>query len=143
MSTQQNAKLIKHLQTICSQRFSSREERLKNHSLVLGYNIKTTTDLTAIELTELIHYYTTGEKPTPKVYAYFDKSNPQHTKVLSLVRQLGWIEPGTTYANLHVLGCWVKSKRCPVQGKTLKEMEPKEVSRLIVALEQMVLKKYR
>jgi hypothetical protein len=75
-------------------------------------------------------------------WAYFDKENKQHLHILSLLYQLGW----TTYSaqrgnvpDLHHLSNWLKSNRAPVRKK-LKEMTPKELTKTIGALEQMILK---
>ena len=138
------SQLIQQLMTIVSEKYDDRNVRLSDFGKILGYKVISTTNLTEIELTELIHCYTTGELPNPTIYAYFENDNPQHRKVLSLAIQLGWRnEFNPKFANLHILGCWIKSYRCPVAGKTLKQMEPKEVSKVIVALEQMVIKKFR
>lgn len=138
------AQLIQHLMTVVSEKYSNREARLADFGKILGYKVISTTDLTEIELTELIHCYTTGELPNPTIYAYFENNNTQHRKILSLAIQLGWRDPNhTNYANLHVLGCWIKSYRCPVVGKTLKQMSHQELSKVIVALENMVVKKWK
>ena len=138
------SQLIQQLMTIVSEKYSDRNARLADFGKILGYKVISTTNLTDIELTELIHCYTTGELPNPTIYAYFDNENPQHRKVLSLAKQLGWRDvEKPTFASLHILGCWIKSYRCPVAGKTLKKMEPQEVSKVIFALEQMVIKKFK
>ncbi len=135
--------LIQHLMTIVSQKYSDRNARLTDFGKILGYKVISTTDLTEIELSELIHCYTTGELPNPTIYAYFEKENTQHRKVLSLAKQLGWRDSeNPTIASLHIIGCWLKSKRSPVT-KPLKTMKPQEVSKVIFALEQMVIKKFR
>lgn len=138
------ANQIKQLQIICKDKFSDREQRLEDFSKVLGYRIHSSKDLSEIELSDLIHYYTTGNYRVPKSIAYFDKDNTQHRHIISLAIQNGWRDrEKPTFASLHVLGCWIRSKRCPVQGKDLKQMTPKELSKVISALEQIIVKKYK
>ncbi|MGV0830734.1 hypothetical protein ACTS9D_00745 [Empedobacter brevis] len=64
-------------------------------------------------------------------------------KILSLARELDWIDEKTGYADLNRLGGWIKSSRCPVQDKKLKEMTYEDISKVIKALENMVKSKWK
>lgn len=79
-------------------------------------------------------------------WAFFDKKNKQHLTILSYAMQFGWKHKhpkrDMEVADLERLGTWLSSERSPVR-KPLKEMNRKELSRVIKALEQMVLKKYQ
>ncbi|MDK7674364.1 hypothetical protein QP547_00880 [Weeksella virosa] len=138
------AQLIQHLMTVVFGKYSNRETRLADFGNILGYRVESTTLLTELELSDLIHCYTTGEMPNPTTYAYFDKNNTQHRKILSLALQMGWRNAEQPHlANLHVLGCWIKSYRCPIAGKRLQQMTTKELSKVIFALEEIIKKKYK
>jgi len=78
-----------------------------------------------------------------KLWSSFEFANNAHYQILSLCIQLGW---STTYkktskeiADLRVLDSWMRSDKCPVQ-KPLLEMKKQEVSKIIVALENMIVK---
>jgi hypothetical protein len=93
-------------------------------------------DLSMIQANDLINSLTTN-------WAFFDKNNTQHSNVLSLCHQLGWVQDANPrFVDLQRLSNWFKSFRSPVQ-KPLQAMEPKEVSKVIFALEQMLGKKYK
>ena len=93
-------------------------------------------DLTLVEANTLIKSLTTN-------WAFFDKNNSQHAHVLSLCHQLGWVQDANPkFVDLSRLNNWLKSFRSPVQ-KPLQSMEPKEVSKVIFALENMLGKKYK
>ncbi len=77
----------------------------------------------------------------------FDKSNPQHKKILSLCQQYGWqktnSKTGYTIADVDRLGSWLqKDVKCPVK-KPLKDMDMAECTTIINALTIMVRKKYK
>ena len=93
-------------------------------------------DLSIMQANALIKSLTTN-------WAFFDKNNSQHSRVLSLCHQLGWVQDANPkYVDLSRLNNWLKSFRSPVQ-KPLQSMEPKEVSKVIFALESMLGKKYK
>jgi hypothetical protein len=86
---------------------------------------------------------------TPKTntenWGLFDKNNQQHKTLLSLLRQAQWTIPNEKWgevADLTRLSNFLKSDKSPV-NKPLKKMEPKEVSKIIVALEGIVKSKYK
>lgn len=90
-----------------------------------------------------------GGKPFISPYrswATFDKENSQHKHILSLCIQYGWCSTHEKYgevANLDRLGEWLKNdSKCPVH-KPLRQMEPKELSKIIIALEGMVKWKFK
>ena len=102
-----------------------------------------TTQLTHAEANQLI--VNLGGKPISyNNWAWFDKNNSKHTYILSLCIQYGWIAQGTNgniIANIGMLSEWLKH-RSPVK-KHLKKMTPEELSKVIKALEQMGIKKYK
>ncbi|MFK7060927.1 hypothetical protein V3Q90_12465 [Flavobacterium oreochromis] len=77
-------------------------------------------------------------------WAYYDKNNPQHRYILSLLIQLGWSvksEKHGEIADLNRFSNWLKSHRSPVK-KPLKSMSATETSKIISALESMIVKDY-
>lgn len=96
----------------------------------------TASDLSLIQADTLIKSLTTN-------WAFFDKNNTQHSAVLSLCHQLGWVQDANPkFVDLNRLSTWLKSFRSPVQ-KPLQSMEAKEVSKVIFALENMLGKIYK
>ncbi|TYB69021.1 MULTISPECIES: hypothetical protein [Bizionia] len=93
---------------------------------------------------------TTTSKPKKSVlWSLFDFKNTQHRYILSLCMQFGWSKThpvtGKQVADLGALDSWLKGKhkigQSPVK-KPLIDMEAKEASRVITALENMVGKKH-
>lgn len=78
-------------------------------------------------------------------YGKFDKSNFAHMKVLATLMTIGWTKPhprfGST-ADLERFGAWLRSEKSPVRKK-LMAMDKQEVSKIIVALESMTVKKFK
>jgi len=76
-------------------------------------------------------------------WAFFDIKNSQHKYIYSLLMQHGWTIYSHKYkrniADLQRLSEFLKSHRSPVQKK-LKDMTKKECSKLITALENIILK---
>ncbi|WP_333662265.1 hypothetical protein [Chishuiella changwenlii] len=138
-----NSNQIQIIQTICAGKFSSRDERLEFLSEFLFREIKTTKDLSKNEADDVITYFQTGRVADNTSSALFDKNNPRHMKILSLAKELDWIDENTGYADLQRLGGWIKSPRCPVQDKKLKEMNYEDISKVIKALENMVKSKWK
>lgn len=69
-------------------------------------------------------------------WALFNKSNPKHLLILSLVRQAQWTvanEKHGEVADLNRLSSWLKSERSPV-NKPLLKMDAHEIERIIAAL---------
>lgn len=78
-------------------------------------------------------------------WALFDRTKPSHRQILSLCIQLGWSVQDDRYgevADLHRLSKWLRSQRSPVMKK-LRDMSAVEVSKIIGALEKMIVKKWR
>lgn len=102
-----------------------------------------TTELTHAEANQLI--VSLGGKPLLyDNWAWFDKTNAKHSYVLSLCIQYSWSVKGGgggLIADLGRLSEWLKH-RSPVK-KPLKKMDGLELSRVIKALEQMTLKKFK
>lgn len=138
-----NKNQIQIIQTICSGKFSNRDERLEFFSEFLFREIKSVKDLTRNEADDVITYFQTGRVADNTSYALFDKSNARHMKILSLAKELDWIDENTGYADLQRLGGWIKSPKCPVQDKKLKDMNYHEISKVIKALENMVKSKWK
>jgi len=76
-------------------------------------------------------------------WGLFNKTDPQHRQVLSLLYQIGW----TTHHYLHGavpdtrhLSNWLKSKKAPVR-KPLMKMTTAELTKTINALEMINYKK--
>lgn len=135
-------KQISQLQTICSGKFSSREERLEAISEMVGYHIDSVKDLSSLHADELIYFFNTGKSIDHSSWAFFDKRNSQHKTVLSLCHQLGWVqEDKPEFVDLHRLGGFLKSDRCPVKIP-LKEMTPAQCSKLIYVLQNITKSKY-
>tara|TARA_R100000306_G_C4366041_1_gene137698 strand:- start:989 stop:1285 length:297 start_codon:yes stop_codon:yes gene_type:complete len=82
-----------------------------------------------------------------KLWSYFDPKINRHMYIMSLCIQYGWSrehpKTGREVADLGQLDKWLRGKHkngnSPVQ-KPLLEMEKGELSRVITALENMVLK---
>lgn len=138
-----NSKQIQIIQSICSGKFSNRDERLEFFSEFLFRPIESTKDLSKNEADDVITYLQTGRVADYTSYALFDKTNPRHMKILSLARELDWIDDKTGFASLERLGGWIRSMRCPVQDKKLKDMNYEDISKVIKALENMVKSKWK
>jgi len=84
-----------------------------------------------------------GKQPhKPTFYAKFDKKNHRHKYILSLCMQYGWLKGSGIYgriADLDKLNEWMHSAKCPVK-KALMKMDNNELSKVIAALEKMILK---
>ena len=142
MSTITNPQ-IQQLQTICSGKFRSREERLETLSEMMGVEITSIKDLNQLQAQELIHFFNTGKTLDHSAWAMFDKYSTQHKAVLSLCHQLGWVqEEKPQFVDLQRLGGWLKSDRSPVK-KPLKEMDRAEVSKIIFALQNILKSSYK
>ena len=92
-------------------------------------------DLSMSQATKLIRSLTQN-------WAVFDSNSQKHLYILSLLRQNGWIkmlpETGKEVADMRRLSNWLKSKKSPVV-KPLQNMNAEETSKIIVALENMVV----
>lgn len=82
-----------------------------------------------------------------KLWSFFDTKSTKHRYILSLCIQYGWSKPHPKtrheVADLGALDKWLKGKhksgQSPVQ-RPLMEMDNAELTRVITALENMVLK---
>lgn len=134
---------ITQLQTICSGKFRSREERLEALSDMTGTELSSIKDLNRLQADELIYFFNTGKAVNHSSWAIFDRHNSQHRTVLSLCHQLGWVqEEKPEFVDLHRLGGWLKSDRSPVK-MPLKEMSKQELSKIIFALNNIIKSKYK
>jgi len=83
---------------------------------------------------------------TPEYWGGFDTTNPQHRYITSLLHQLGWTKrmSGRPFPvpDTKRLGEWLQSEKSPVR-KALRKMNRLELSRIIVAMESMVQKKFK
>lgn len=82
---------------------------------------------------------------TPDNWAVFDKDNPKHRNIMSLMRQAQWVTPNEKYgevADMKRLSTWLQTPKSPVT-KPLQDMEPEELERIIKALKGIVKSKYK
>ena len=117
-----------------------------------GDATKTSTkDLSFHQANELIKslkgkpvYKGTAPKGKETSFFHFDIKNKQHRTILSLAHQYGWekMQAGKHIADMTRVAEWLMSKRSPVQ-KSLGTQTPKELSKTITALENMVAKKFK
>lgn len=83
-----------------------------------------------------------GDKPHKgEKWANFDKTNPKHRAILSLLYQAEWV---TTYKGKNVpdldrFSAWLQSDKSPVR-KPLMKQNPFELSKIIKALTEIVKK---
>lgn len=78
-------------------------------------------------------------------WAFYDKSKKSHKYILSLAIQYGWVIKHDKYgevADLCKISEWLKSEKSPVKIP-LQKMTPVQVSKVIIALENMVSKHYK
>ncbi|MDV3880751.1 hypothetical protein BAS06_09310 [Elizabethkingia miricola] len=136
-------KQITQLQTICSAKFRNRDERLEMLSEMVGSPITSIKDLTELQADELIYFFNTGKNMDHSSYALFDHKNNQHRTILSHCHTLGWVNPNNPrFVDLNRLGGWLKSEKSPVK-KPLKQMTKQELSKIIVALENITKSKFK
>ncbi|MGE4345909.1 MAG: hypothetical protein AB7D46_00700 [Flavobacteriaceae bacterium] len=78
-------------------------------------------------------------------WAKFDKSNPKHKLILSLLRQANWTKPHPRHgevADMDRLDAFLKSVKSPV-NKPLKDMSSEETEKVIKALSGIVKSRYK
>lgn len=78
-------------------------------------------------------------------WGLFDKNNSQHKAVLSQLRQLQWTTKSEKWgevADINRLSDFLQSDKSPVR-KPLKDMDQKEVSKIIECLKSMLIKKFK
>lgn len=86
-----------------------------------------------------------GRNHSKSNWGLFDNNNPQHKNILSLMRQLQWTVPHARHgevADLSRLSEFLKSNKSPI-NKPLKDMEAKEVSKIIECFKSMITKAYK
>lgn len=134
---------IQQLQTICSGKFRSREERLESLSEMMGVELNSIKELNRLQADELIYFFNTGKTLDHSSWALFDRYNTQHKAILSLCHQLGWVqEEKPQFVDLHRLGGWLKSDRSPVKIP-LKDMDKPQLSKIIFALQNIIKSQYK
>ncbi len=78
-------------------------------------------------------------------WAVFDKANPKHKVILSLLYQMQWTKPSEKWGevpDLNKLSNFLQSDKSPVKKK-LKEMSDTEVQKIIKALNGIVKHRYK
>ena len=99
-----------------------------------------TKDLTFVQANELIIRFG-GSPLTYDHWGIFDYKKGSHRMILSLLNQMGWQTFSTKHrgmiADMQRFSEWLKSNKSPVK-KPLHKMSPREVSKIITALENMV-----
>lgn len=112
-----------------------------------GDNSKTScNDLTFDQANAIMEKWLNLTPHKAKFLAKFDKTNPRHKFLLSLVINFGWWRSSAQYgkvANLDKLNDWMRSALCPVQDTPLMKMTDTELSKVIGAFESMVRKKFK
>lgn len=109
------------------------------------WNRTSMSDLTFIEANQIIVRF----GGTPLKYEHwgvFDYKKTSHRMILSLLRQLGWQtfneKRRGMVADMYRFSEWLKSEKAPIQ-KPLQLMTKIEVSKIITALESMVVKQHQ
>jgi hypothetical protein len=78
-------------------------------------------------------------------WAVFDKSNPKHKVILSLLYQMQWVKPSEKWGevpDLDRLSDFLQSDKSPVKKK-LKDMDVLELEKLIKSLSGIVKSKFK
>jgi len=86
-----------------------------------------------------------GRSHSKSNWGLFDNKNQQHKAILSQLRTLQWVVPSEKWgevADLDRLSEFLKSDKSPI-NKPLKDMDEKELSKMISCFESMVTKKYK
>lgn len=81
-----------------------------------------------------------GDKPHKgEKWANFDKANPKHRAILSLLYQAQWVTnyKGKVVPDLDRFSAWLQSDKAPVR-EPLKKQTPQKLSKTIKALEGIV-----
>ena len=134
---------VRQLQSICSGKFRNREERLEALSERVGMELNSVKELNRLQADEIIYFFNTGKTINNSSWAIFDQHNTQHKAIFSLCHQLGWVqEDKPHFVDLHRLGGWLKSDRSPVKIP-LKEMNKQQLSKIIVALQNILKSKFK
>lgn len=78
-------------------------------------------------------------------WALFDNKNPKHKMILSLLRQMQWVNPSEKWgevADLIRFSNFLKSEKSPVR-KPLKKMSSLELEKIIIALNGIINHRYK
>lgn len=140
MITQQQIKIVHSL--LPTRIKKDREAKAELIAMFTEDIKKTSTkDLTWLQANELIMRLGGTPIPANRAYMRFDAKNKQHRTILSLCHQNGWevYSKGRYIADMHRLAEWLQHKS-PVQ-KPLTAMASRELSKVIFAMENMILKK--
>ncbi len=140
MITQQQIKIVHSL--LPTRIKNDREAKAELISQFTEDFKKTSTkDLTWLQANQLIMSLGGTPITANRAYMRFDIQNSKHRAILSLCHQYGWevYQKGRYIADMHRLAEWLQDKS-PVQ-KPLTEMTPKELSKVIVAMENMIATK--
>lgn len=135
---------IIRVQSAMRKRFSSREERLGFVSDFFEREVNSTKELSKVEADELLYFLNTG-KTKNYDWGFFDNQNQKHRTILSLMRQAQWVVPNERHGevpDLERLSNFLKSPKSPV-NKPLRSMNPKELSKIIIAFKGIVEHRYK
>ena len=144
-------KATKHQKQLIHVNAHSRDMKEEYVQWATGDTSKTSTnDLTFDQANQIIVHL--GKQPvkatkedTPLFWGYFEFKNKQHKQIQSLLHQLKWTMPNTKYGRVPDLarfGAWLQSDKSPVQ-KPLKQMDAKECSKIINALNGILRSMYK
>lgn len=87
----------------------------------------------------------TGAEPQEDNWGLFDKENKQHLTILAQMRTAQWVIPNDKYGevpDIERLSDFLKSEKSPI-NKSLKQMQPWELSKVIEAMKGIVKSKYK
>ncbi|WP_395060047.1 hypothetical protein [Flavobacterium sp.] len=136
---------IKRIMQNCSYQVETKNEWVQ---WVTGdVNCTSLKSITHDQAIKIMHAQT-GTKPLNEPtenWAVFDKANPKHKVILSLLYQMQWVKPSEKWGevpDLDRLSAFLQSEKSPVKKK-LKDMEPLELEKLIKALSGIVKHRYK
>lgn len=130
-----------YIHKLCRYDKEAKEEAV---AALTGGRTDSTSSMTFNEANHLIKRL--GGTPLPyDNWALFNNKKASHKLILSLAIQLQWSVWNDKYgaiADLERISEWLKSNKSPV-NKPLMNMSPEEVSKIIVAFENMIKKRYK
>ncbi|GEP52351.1 hypothetical protein FNO01nite_30230 [Flavobacterium noncentrifugens] len=112
---------------------------------VTGDNSKTSLTAISFDQANQILAKQTGTAQPKENWAFFDKNNPKHNAILSLMYQAQWTVPNARHEevpDLERLSDFLKSDKSPVK-KPLKLQTQIELSKTIKALEGIVKHRFK
>lgn len=103
--------------------------------------------ITQAQAVKIIRQQTGQSQPeaNQENWAVFDKANPKHKVILSLLYQMQWTKPSEKWGevpDLNKLSNFLQSDKSPVKKK-LKDMSDTEVQKIIKALNGIVKHRYK